>query len=74
MAKVSELMSNNIDWMKKNQQTWSIFYNMLEWGAKGDGVADDKGTLDKIIQELDGRNGMIIFPAGTYNIGSNLVS
>lgn len=72
MAKVSELMSNNIEWMKKNQQTWSIFYNMKEEGAKGDGVKDDKATLDKIITKLNGKDGVVIFPKGDYRIASNL--
>jgi parallel beta-helix repeat protein len=40
--------------------------NVRDFGAKGDGVADDTAKIQKAIDSLAGRGGTVFFPAGTY--------
>jgi hypothetical protein len=46
------------------------FVNVLDFGAKGDGVADDTAAIQALI---DAKAGTIRFPAGTYRIAKPLV-
>ncbi|MCX7014642.1 MAG: glycosyl hydrolase family 28-related protein [Candidatus Sumerlaeota bacterium] len=44
-----------------------------EWGAKGDGVADDTGAIQKALNAAGGAGGGIVFlPGGTYALRGNL--
>jgi hypothetical protein len=40
-----------------------------EFGAVGDGVADDSGAFARAIRSLDGLGGAIRIPKGAYNLG-----
>jgi hypothetical protein len=45
--------------------------NVKDFGAKGDGVADDTAAIQKALNEAR-RNTTVYFPAGVYNISSTL--
>jgi hypothetical protein len=40
-----------------------------DFGAVGDGVADDSGAFERGIRSLDGFGGALRIPKGTYNLG-----
>jgi polygalacturonase len=46
------------------------FLTVLDFGAKGDGLADDSAAIQELI---DSKAGSIRFPAGTYRIARPLV-
>src|SRR6266568_1321934 len=46
------------------------FLTVLDFGAKGDGVADDTAAIQEVI---NAKAGSIRFPAGTYRITKPLV-
>lgn len=73
MPTVSELVSKRIGNTITNSQTWDIFYNAKEYGAVGNGVANDYSALSTLINTtINGANATIIFPRGTYKISTNL--
>lgn len=41
-------------------------WNVLEYGATGDGVTDDTSAIQAVIEEVKVKGGIIYFPAGTY--------
>lgn len=48
-------------------------YNVLEYGATGDGVTDDRAALNTLVNvTVPGAGGDVVFPPGAYRIGSNL--
>jgi polygalacturonase len=54
-----------------NAQTQQIFYNVNNFGAKGDGVAIDGNAINKAIDEAaNAGGGTVYFPAGNYLSGS----
>ena len=47
------------------------FFNVMDYGAKGDGLALDSPAVNKAISEAAGKGGgTVYFPAGTYVCGS----
>ena len=49
-------------------------YNVLDFGARGDGVTDDTAAIQSAITACQGQGGGIVFlPPGTYLISSTLV-
>lgn len=46
--------------------------NILDYGAVGDGVADDSSAIQAAIDSLSGDGGIIFFPVGTYKIGTSI--
>ncbi len=45
--------------------------NVREFGAKGDGTADDTSAIQAALNSANGRN--VIFPTGTYRVTSTLL-
>lgn len=49
--------------------TWTDgVVNVLDYGARGDGVTDDGGAIRAAVASLGGLPGTIVFPAGTYRM------
>ncbi|KAB8227284.1 glycoside hydrolase family 55 protein [Aspergillus alliaceus] len=67
-----------------NRSTYQVFRNVKDFGARGDGVADDTAAINRAIRD-GGRFGpagrrsstttpaLVYFPAGTYVISSPIV-
>jgi len=54
-----------------NAQSQKVFYNVKEFGAKGDGTTMDTKAINKIIEDAAATGGgTIYFPAGNYLSGS----
>lgn len=49
-----------------------VSYNVLDFGAKGDGVTNDAAVIQSVIDAAAVSGGEVYFPAGTYLIGSPL--
>jgi hypothetical protein len=48
-------------------------YNVKDFGAKGDGVRDDTGSIQNAIDAcVRGGGGTVLFPVGTYAVGLTL--
>lgn len=47
-----------------------VFYNVKEYGAVGNGIADDTVAIQAVIDLIASTGGRIFFPSGTYLIGS----
>mgnify|MGYP001404285004 CR=1 FL=1 len=48
------------------------FFWVTVYGAKGDGIADDSAKISDTVNAADNEGGVVVFPPGTYRIGSNL--
>lgn len=61
--------------MSLTKTTYSMIagapFNVLDFGAVGDGVADDTAAIQAAIDSV-GSNGAVFFPVGTYKITSTL--
>lgn len=69
-----------------NGKNWTVFRNVRDYGAKGDGVTDDSAAIQKAINfgnsagtrntgsvfGSTGQPAVVYFPAGTYLVGSAL--
>ena len=49
------------------------FVNVMTYGAKGNGVADDTMAIQSAINAVSSTGGVVYFPAGSYNLSSGLV-
>src|SRR4051794_2796831 len=62
-----------------NGQNWTVFRNVKDYGAKGDGIADDTAAIQRAITTGDsagnresgrfgstGQPAVVYFPSGTY--------
>lgn len=47
-------------------------YNVLDYGLKNDGSTDNSSALNTLVQTTITTSATIYFPAGTYNIGSEI--
>lgn len=72
MPRVNDLLSSNINRAIQNQITWSIFYNVKEEGAIGNGAIDDYPAINNLINNKIQGNALVIFPKGEYLIRSNM--
>lgn len=67
MAKVSELVSQNIGNSIVNFRTWgSVIYNVTEAGATGNGTINDSAAIARSIADASLHGGIVFFKAGTY--------
>lgn len=53
--------------------TGKEIFNVLDYGAKGDGKADDTLAFEKAIDAAEKNGGIVYVPAGYYNITDRLV-
>lgn len=51
----------------------SIFVNVKDFGAVGDGVTDDSTSINEAIYSVHESGGLIYFPKGTYLLKANVV-
>ncbi len=51
----------------------SYWFNVLDYGATGNGVSDDTTAIQTAINSVPSSGGTVVFPAGTYKISSALV-
>ncbi|KAH8894478.1 glycoside hydrolase family 55 protein [Thozetella sp. PMI_491] len=79
---------NGISPTIKNGKNWTIFRNVMEYGAKGDGTTDDTAAIQKAIDMGDssgtraagksfgmtGQPAVVYFPPGIYAIKSTISS
>lgn len=46
-------------------------YNVRDWGARGDGIADDRSAIQTAFDEIPEQS-ILLFPEGTYRFGGSL--
>ncbi|KAK4450929.1 pectate lyase superfamily protein-domain-containing protein [Podospora aff. communis PSN243] len=81
------IVHNGISPTIPNGHNWTVFRNVKEFGAKGDGVTDDTAAIQAAISTGDstglrdspqfgttGQPAMVYFPSGTYLIKSTIRS
>jgi glucan 1,3-beta-glucosidase len=81
------IVHNGISPAIPNGHNWTVFRNVKEFGAKGDGVTDDTAAIQAAISTGDstglrdspqfgttGQPAMVYFPSGTYLIKSTIRS
>jgi hypothetical protein len=70
---------NGVNPVVANPKNWTIFRNVRDYGAKGDGTTDDTAAIQKAINYPDrggskygttGAPAVIYFPPGTYIVNS----
>lgn len=50
----------------------SLYFNVIDFGAVGDGVTDDTAAIQAAINAANPRGGIVYFPRGDYLISSGL--
>lgn len=50
----------------------SLYFNVIDFGAVGDGVTDDTAAIQAAINAANPRGGVVYFPRGDYLISSGL--
>jgi glucan 1,3-beta-glucosidase len=78
---------NGISASIANGKNWTVFRNVKDYGAKGDGITDDTAAIQRAISTGDstasrdsgrfgstGQPAVVYFPAGTYLIQSTIRS
>lgn len=79
---------NGISPTIENGSNWTIFRNVRDYGAKGDGITDDTVAIQKAIDSGDssgtrasgksfgmtGQPAVVYFPAGTYAVKSTITN
>lgn len=50
-----------------------LVYDVKDYGAHGDGAADDAAAIQRAIHAAAHEGGTVYFPAGTYPVGTTLV-
>lgn len=50
--------------------TEGLFVNVMAFGAKGNGVADDATAIQNALNSIRTTGGVVYFPEGTYKVGS----
>ena len=67
---------NRVDWSTAGYQPPIakplITVNVMEFGAKADGVTDDYQSISNAMAALNGRYGIVLIPAGTYLLQSGI--
>ncbi|KAK1751241.1 glycoside hydrolase family 55 protein [Echria macrotheca] len=81
-----KIIHNGISPTIASGANWTVFRNVKDYGAKGDGTTDDTAAIQKAIDTGDssgnratgrsfgmtGQPAVVYFPAGTYSIRSTL--
>lgn len=63
------LIRNNVN---VSDATSADYYNVKEFGAKGDGFTDDTAAIQAAINALPATGGAVFFPAGEYEIHATI--
>src|SRR3990167_8540428 len=61
----------NVEYQEIGNMTRSFFYNVTDYGAIGDGAADDTAAIQLAINMAE-NGGIVAIPPGTYRITSSL--
>lgn len=48
-----------------------IYFNVVDYGATGDGTTDDRAAIQLAIDDAAVQGGCVYFPSGTYKCGKN---
>jgi hypothetical protein len=48
-----------------------IYFNVVDYGATGDGVTDDRAAIQLAIEDAEVIGGTVYFPPGTYLVGKD---
>lgn len=68
--------ANLVDWSDSgypgNFPDPATIISVMDHGAVGDGVADDRAAIIAAIAALSGQPGVVLFPAGSYKISSTI--
>ena len=69
-------LSNRVEWDKAGCQLPlnqpKLTANVMNFGAHADGVSDDVQSVNAAIASLNGRLGVVYFPAGNYLLASEI--
>lgn len=69
-------INNRIDWSRAGYKSMlhepKKTVNVMDFGAQANGISDDKAAINNAILSLNGRNGVVYLPAGTYFLQSGL--
>ena len=49
-----------------------VYFNVIEYGATGDGSTDDAASIQKAVNAAAVDGGVVFFPAGTYMVSSRI--
>lgn len=52
--------------------SWAAGFSAADFGAKGDGVADDTAAISKALAAVGSDGGVVHLPAGKYRITGSL--
>ena len=63
-------LSSNTQFSSSNLQS-SLFVNVKEFGAKGDGLSDDRTAIQAAIDSIHQTGGTVFIPQGTYRLSLN---
>lgn len=66
-TEIKDIVKNPEQEVKPNE---TLFFNVKDYGAKGDGITDDTLAIIKATEELNKNGGTLYFPKGTYIVST----
>ncbi|MCX6317741.1 MAG: glycosyl hydrolase family 28-related protein [Bacteroidetes bacterium] len=65
--------NDGVKWKRLAEQSATIFFNVKDFGAKGDNITNDATSIQKAIDSAKSvGGGIVFFPAGNYLIDTTL--
>ena len=66
-TEIKDIVKNPAQQVKPNE---TLFFNVKDYGAKGDGTTDDTMAIRKAVDNLNKKGGTLYFPKGTYIVST----